>query len=98
VKIVSWNMGAAPRIAKYRKRQTAAWRYLLATLRPDVAFVQEALFTNPITDDDGSLTWNDEAGRRASVARSSSSSSARNRWHRGGSAVDGAHASRRMTF
>jgi endonuclease/exonuclease/phosphatase family metal-dependent hydrolase len=68
MKIVSWNMGAAPRAARYRRAHTAAWRYLLATLRPDIAFVQEALFVNPVSDDDGSLTWSDERGTDSGTA------------------------------
>ena len=66
--IVSWNMGAAPRFAKYRRTHTTAWQYLLTTLRPDVAFVQEALFKNPVTKGDGSLTWSDETGTDSGTA------------------------------
>jgi hypothetical protein len=42
MRIVSWNMGCGPR-TRYRHSHAEAWRYLLDELRPDVAFVQEAL-------------------------------------------------------
>ena len=35
--------GLRPWISKYRKSHDEAWNYLLHVLRPDVAFVQEAL-------------------------------------------------------
>ena len=43
MRIVSWNMGCAPRQARYRKGHSKAWRYLLEELRPDICLVQEAL-------------------------------------------------------
>lgn len=58
MKIVSWNMGCAPIRARYRRTQTEAWRYLLDTLAPDIAFVQEALReTTAVTPTDGTLHW-----------------------------------------
>jgi endonuclease/exonuclease/phosphatase family metal-dependent hydrolase len=43
MRIVTWNMGCGPRPSPYRKHHDEAWTYLLEELRPDVAFVQEAL-------------------------------------------------------
>ena len=43
MKVITWNMGCGPRQSRYRKHHDDAWSYLLDELRPDVAFVQEAL-------------------------------------------------------
>lgn len=44
--IVTWNMGAVPASA-YRKTHERAWTHLCDSLRPDVAFVQEARIPAP---------------------------------------------------
>lgn len=61
MKVVSWNMGCAPRQAtKYRRRHSEAWTYLLDELRPDVCLVQEALRSAPPAS--GFRTfWNDNS-------------------------------------
>src|SRR3954467_2111599 len=53
--IVSWNMGCGPR-SRYRRSHADAWRYLLE-LRPDVAFVQEALRNSEPLSVHGSTFW-----------------------------------------
>jgi hypothetical protein len=62
MKIVSWNMGCAPSGSRYRKTHRDAWRYLLQELRPDVAFVQEALFDAPDAEAFGTLFWSEQKG------------------------------------
>ncbi|MCC6651530.1 MAG: endonuclease/exonuclease/phosphatase family protein [Candidatus Eisenbacteria bacterium] len=41
MRIITWNMGCGPR--QYREHHDKAWDYVLQDLKPDVAFVQEAL-------------------------------------------------------
>jgi endonuclease/exonuclease/phosphatase family metal-dependent hydrolase len=62
MKYVSWNMGCAPSMAKYRKTHAHAWQYLLAELRPDVALVQEALLTAAPSAPGGQLYWSEDRG------------------------------------
>ncbi|MBI3206021.1 MAG: endonuclease/exonuclease/phosphatase family protein [Myxococcales bacterium] len=50
IRIVSWNMGCGPR--QYRQLHDQAWDYLTKDLKPDVAFVQEALISNLNAMDD----------------------------------------------
>lgn len=62
--IISWNMGCGPRSAKYRRTHDEALRYLLETLRPDIAFVQEAmLFGERIAGEHGTVVWSADRGR-----------------------------------
>ena len=69
MRIISWNMGCAPRGSRYRRTHTEAWRYLLDTLKPDVAFVQEALHpTDAVTPDDGHLAWSADKGDQSGTA------------------------------
>lgn len=60
-------MGCGPP-TKYRLTHDEAWRYLLHVLRPDVAFVQEALSKNAVTEG-GSLIWSDVGGTAIFVRR-----------------------------
>jgi endonuclease/exonuclease/phosphatase family metal-dependent hydrolase len=54
---------------KYRRRHEEAWRYLLDELQPDVALVQEALFTGePRVAAAGQLIWSDDRGRDSGTA------------------------------
>jgi hypothetical protein len=60
-------MGCGPR-TKYRRNHADAWRYLLDCLRPDIAFVQEALLRNSLTSDDGQLIWSEPRGTDSGTA------------------------------
>ena len=63
LRIVSWNMGCAPPMARYRKIHAEAWRYLLGELRPDIAFVQEALLAAaPEATLGGQIYWSEDHG------------------------------------
>lgn len=67
MRYVSWNMGCAPPMARYRTTHADAWRYLLQELRPDVALVQEALFSAaPISG--GQLFWSEDRGSESGAA------------------------------
>jgi hypothetical protein len=69
MKIVSWNMGCAPPMSRYRKTHSEAWDYLLGDLRPDVALVQEALRDLPAAAQDfGTAIWNNQAGAQSGTA------------------------------
>lgn len=65
--IVSWNMGCGPP-TKYRRSHADAWRYLLDELKPDVAFVQEALFAAPLAEAFGQVFWSEDHGRDGGTA------------------------------
>lgn len=43
LRFATWNMGCGPRQSRYRRDHIDAWTFLLHELRPDIAFVQEAL-------------------------------------------------------
>lgn len=61
MKVVTWNMGCAPRqAAKYRRRHSEAWLFLLEELQPDVCFVQEALRSSP-TPSGFQVFWNENS-------------------------------------
>ena len=61
MKVVSWNMGCAPRQAtKYRRRHSEAWTYLVEELRPDICLVQEALRSSP-PPSGFRVFWNDNS-------------------------------------
>jgi endonuclease/exonuclease/phosphatase family metal-dependent hydrolase len=64
--IVSWNMGCGPR-TRYRRSHADAWRYLL-DLRPDVAFVQEALKNSEPLSVHGSTFWSTDRGTDSGTA------------------------------
>ena len=64
--IVSWNMGCGPR-SRYRRSHADAWRYLLE-LRPDVAFVQEALRNSEPLSVHGSTFWSTDRGTDSGTA------------------------------
>jgi exonuclease III len=69
MRIISWNMGCAPRGSRYRRTHATAWRYLLDTLTPDIAFVQEALRpTQAVTPNDGELQWSADIGNQSGTA------------------------------
>ena len=68
MRVVSWNMGCGPIAARYRKTHTEAWHHLLDTLRPDVAFVQEALLNSVMSPDTGSLIWSATCGTDSGTA------------------------------
>jgi endonuclease/exonuclease/phosphatase family metal-dependent hydrolase len=68
MKVVSWNMGCAPPGSRYRKTHPDAWRYLLQELKPDVAFIQEALFDAPDAEAFGTLFWSEEKGNVSGTA------------------------------
>ncbi len=69
MRIVSWNMGCGPRTAKYRKTHTEAWHYLLDELKPDIALIQEALFSAiEIVAQQGALFWSEEHGSDSGAA------------------------------
>ena len=56
-------------MAKYRKTHPEAWQYLLAELRPDVALVQEALFSAvPMSMPGGQLFWSEDRGSESGSA------------------------------
>ena len=62
-------MGCAPRVTKYRKTHTEAWRYLLEELKPDIALVQEVLFkADPIARQHGELFWSVDKGSESGTA------------------------------
>lgn len=53
-------------MSRYRKTHADAWRYLLEELRPDVALVQEALFSaEPMSTDGGQLFWSEDRGSQS---------------------------------
>jgi len=57
MRFVTWNMGCGPG-STYAPTHQAAWRYLLETLKPDVALVQEALLSSePLVRPFGSFVW-----------------------------------------
>jgi exonuclease III len=64
--IISWNMGCGPR-SRYRRSHADAWHYLLA-LRPDVAFVQEALLQAAPSPTVGSTVWSAKRGTESGTA------------------------------
>src|SRR5688572_9920866 len=64
--IVSWNMGCGPR-SRYRRSHADAWRYLLE-LRPDIAFVQEALRSSEPLPEHGSTFWSADHGMDSGTA------------------------------
>jgi endonuclease/exonuclease/phosphatase family metal-dependent hydrolase len=69
VRVISWNMGCAPRPAKYRKTHAEAWRYLLDDLKPDVALIQEALVNpEPIAREYGQMFWSADKGTDSGTA------------------------------
>ena len=69
MRIVSWNMGCAPPMAKqYRRSHQEAWLYLLNQLGPDVALVQEALFPAPVAEDFGQIFWSPNRGSDSGAA------------------------------
>ena len=69
MRIVSWNMGCAPRGSRYRRTHDEAWRYLLDTLNPDIALVQEALHpAEAVAPLDGELQWSADKGTDSGTA------------------------------
>src|SRR6266508_2456016 len=64
--ILSWNMGCGPR-SRYRRSHADAWRYLLE-LRPDVAFVQEALRNSEPPSVHGRTFWSTDRGTDSGAA------------------------------
>src|SRR5690242_13209757 len=68
MKIISWNMGCGPTRARYRKAHAEAWSHLLHTLQPDVAFLQEALLSHPVTAEQGTVIWSDAVGTDTGTA------------------------------
>lgn len=67
MRIISWNMGCGPR-TRYRRTHIEAWRYLLAELDPDIAFVQEALLRTTMLPSDGALFWSADLGSDSGTA------------------------------
>jgi hypothetical protein len=61
-------MGCAPSGARYRRSHSGAWRYLLHDLKPDVAFVQEALFDAPFAQEFGQIYWSQDRGHDSGTA------------------------------
>jgi len=56
-------------MARYRKKHSDAWRYLLEILAPDVAFVQEAMIsTDPTATYGGQLFWSEDCGSDSGTA------------------------------
>lgn len=68
MQIVSWNMGCAPPMARYRRSHGAAWRLLLDELRPDVCLVQEALVESEAMSAGGRLFWSEPYGSDSGAA------------------------------
>lgn len=69
MRIVSWNMGCAPPMAKkFRQRHADAWDFLLRELRPDIALVQEALFSASPAPSVGQLFWSKDRGLDSGTA------------------------------
>jgi endonuclease/exonuclease/phosphatase family metal-dependent hydrolase len=64
--IISWNMGCGPR-SRYRRTHAEAWRYLLE-LKPDVAFVQEALRISTPPTTSGDTFWSADQGTDSGTA------------------------------
>jgi exonuclease III len=60
MRIISWNMGCAPRQSTYRRTHANAWAYLLGELRPDICFVQEALLFSRAPEEYGRIFWSGE--------------------------------------
>lgn len=66
MRVVTWNMGCGP-ASRYARVHDAAWCYLLDFLRPDLAFVQEALTrSNDVVCSRGSLVWSSRRPRHGS--------------------------------
>jgi exonuclease III len=58
MRFVTWNMGRS------RRTHEAAWHYLLSCLKPDIAFVQEALGSAAnLVAECGSLVWSKSKSR-----------------------------------
>ena len=70
MRYVSWNMGCSPQMAtRYRKVHADAWGYLIETLRPDVALVQEALLASEaVVGRRGRLFWSQTRGTDSATA------------------------------
>jgi len=60
-------MGCGPR-TRYRRTHLEAWRYLLTELKPDVAFVQEALLNFTVPSAEGALFWSADRGLDSGTA------------------------------
>ncbi len=69
MRIISWNMGCAPPMARYRKSHQDAWAYFLKQLKPDIAFIQEALrSSSPEELYGGKLVWSSDIGSESGTA------------------------------